>query len=56
MASSGMRVNLLKNRRVLSEKDYLREKKILQSAVVGLVLVVFITVAMHFGTLYFHRN
>lgn len=46
MASSGMRVNLLKNRRVLSEKDYLREKKFLQSAVVGLVLVVFITVAM----------
>lgn len=46
MASSGMRVNLLKNRRVLSEKDYLREKKLLQSAVVGLVLVVFITVAM----------
>ncbi|MCQ3944168.1 MAG: hypothetical protein DPW11_00085 [bacterium] len=46
MASSGMRVNLLKNHRVLSEKDYLREKKFLQAAVVGLVLVVFVTVAM----------
>ena len=46
MASTGMRVNLLKNRRVLSEKDYLREKKFLQGSVIGLVLVVFITIAM----------
>lgn len=46
MASSGMRVNLLKNRRVLSEKDYLREKKFLQGSVIGLVVVVIITVAM----------
>lgn len=46
MASSGMKINLLKNRRILSEKDYIREKKLLQSMVIGLVLVVFITVAM----------
>lgn len=46
MASSGMRVNLLKNRRVLSEKDYLREKNILQLTTIGLVIVVLITTAM----------
>ncbi len=46
MANSGMRVNLLKNRRVLSEKDYLREKKFLQSSIIGLVVIVFVTVAM----------
>lgn len=46
MTSSGMRVNLLKNRRVLSEKDYLREKKLLQSSVVGLVVVLVITISM----------
>ncbi len=46
MATGGMRVNLLKNRRVLSEKDYLREKKFLQGAVIGTIIVVFVTVAM----------
>lgn len=46
MASTGMRVNLLKNRRVLSERDYLREKKFLQGSVIGLLVIVFLTVAM----------
>lgn len=41
-----MRINLLKNRRVLSEKDYLREKKFLQISVVGLVIVFVVTAAM----------
>lgn len=44
--SPAIRINLLKNRRVLSEKDYLREKKFLQISVVSLVIVFVITVAM----------
>lgn len=46
MATSGMRVNLLKNRRVLSEKDYLREKRFLQGSIIGLVVIVVMTVTM----------
>lgn len=41
-----MRINLLKNHRVLSEKDYLREKQYAQISMLGLVVVVVITVAM----------
>lgn len=44
--ASGMKVNLLKNRRVLSEKDYLREKQLLQYSVIGLVLVVLVTISL----------
>lgn len=45
MANS-MRINLLKNRRVLSEKDYLREKKFLQLSVIGLGVVLAVSLAM----------
>lgn len=41
-----MRINLLKNHRVLSEKEYLREKRLAQSSVLVLVVVVIITIAM----------
>lgn len=41
-----MRINLLKNRRVLSEKDYLKEKKLLQIAVISLVVVLVVSLAM----------
>lgn len=41
-----MRINLLKNHRVLSEKDYLREKKLAQGALIFLTVVVVITIAM----------
>ncbi len=41
-----MRINLLKNHRVLSEKEYAREKKIAQWSLLGLMVLVVITVAM----------
>lgn len=41
-----MKINLLKNRKVLSEKDYLREKKFLQIAITSLVIVFVLTLAM----------
>lgn len=40
-----VRVNLLKNRRVLSEKEYLREKEMLSKSVIGLVIVVVIVIS-----------
>lgn len=41
-----MRINLLKNHRALSEKEYFREKKIAQYSMLGLLVIVIITVAM----------
>lgn len=41
-----MKINLLKNRRTLSEKDYLREKQFLQYSVTALVVVLIVTIAM----------
>lgn len=46
MSNPGMRINLLKNRRVLSEKDYIREKQFLRLATTGMLIVVVITIAM----------
>lgn len=40
------RINLLKNRKVLSEKDYLREQQLFRYAVVGLTMVAVVTVAV----------
>ncbi len=39
-------INFLKNRRVLSEKDYAREQKVLRYSVVSLVIVVVVTMAI----------
>lgn len=39
-------VNLLKNRRTLSEKEYQREQQFLRIAVLSLVIVMFITIAL----------
>lgn len=38
--------NLLKNRRTLSEKDYLRERMIFKYCVVGLVMVVVVAISL----------
>lgn len=40
-----VQINLLKKRRVLSEKEYQKEKEILQKSLVGLVIAVVIVVA-----------
>lgn len=39
-------VNLLKNRRTLSEKEYQREQQLLRIAVLSLVVTLFITIAL----------
>jgi len=43
---ANINVNLLKNKRVLSEKDYQREKNILRQSVVGLIVIVVLIVAL----------
>ncbi len=45
MSRVGMRINLLKNRHVLTEKDYLKERQFLKFSILGLLVVVVITVA-----------
>lgn len=45
-----VRVNLLKNRKVLSEKDYQRERAILQWSVVAMVVVLVIVLALSVWT------
>lgn len=47
---NGMRINLLKNRRVLTEKEYIREQSFLQWSVLGLVITFVLTVAMAIWT------
>lgn len=39
-------VNLLKNRRTLSEHDYIQEQKVLKSSVLALVVCVFVVIAL----------
>jgi hypothetical protein len=49
-------VNLLKNRHILSEKDYQREQSLLRYSVLSLVIVVFITVAVSIWNFWLSRR
>jgi hypothetical protein len=49
---SAMKINLLKNRKVLSEKDYLQEQVLLRYSVVTLTVIVVVTVAVSIWNLF----
>ena len=49
-------VNLLKNHRTLSERDYLRERQIFRLSVLVLVIAVFITIALSIWNFWLSRR
>lgn len=51
-----LRVNLLKNRRTLSENDYRREQTVFRLAVLGLIVVVVVTAALSIWNFWLSRR
>jgi len=46
-----VRTNLLKNRQILSEKDYQKERDLLRMSVIGLIIVVIVVIALSIWSL-----